>query len=91
MSTETSCQYPIQITNIQISTYLGPNERAVITVNFANISRRSYGMYTDLVDAFVLENHRNDIRVVPVFVSNIHTNVLLMTNSRVERVELLAY
>ncbi|CAF2871134.1 unnamed protein product [Rotaria sp. Silwood2] len=37
-----TCQYPVQIRNIQITTFLGPNERAIIVLDFANISTRPY-------------------------------------------------
>ncbi|CAF2835484.1 unnamed protein product [Rotaria sp. Silwood2] len=47
VSTTLTCQYPIQITNIQIPTFLGPNEPATIIVNFTNISTRSYGTCPD--------------------------------------------
>ncbi|CAF3642132.1 unnamed protein product [Rotaria sp. Silwood1] len=45
--TTLTCQYPIQIRNIQIPTFLGPNERAIIALDFTNISTRSYGTCQD--------------------------------------------
>jgi hypothetical protein len=47
VSTTLTCQYPIQITKIQIPTFLGPRERATVIVNFTNISARSYGACPD--------------------------------------------
>ncbi|CAF3875031.1 unnamed protein product [Rotaria sp. Silwood1] len=47
VSASFSCQYPIQITKIDIPTFLGPNERATVTVSFTNISGRSYGACSD--------------------------------------------
>ena len=165
VSTNLTCQYPIQITNIQVTTFLGPKERTIITINFSNISRRPYGscgnsagsiefilcthpllkilppknkrfceitpdgcghykihekispqltkcisfeiilnadsvqhLYASLfwkVDLLlrdrVIEQHRNNIRFVPTFKPNIHTDVLLVTNALVGRTEYLAY
>jgi hypothetical protein len=45
--TTLTCQYPVQIRNIQITTFLGLNERAIIVLDFANISTRPYGTCTD--------------------------------------------
>ncbi|CAF4341385.1 unnamed protein product, partial [Adineta steineri] len=39
----------------------------------------------------LIENHRNNIRVVPTFIPKIHTDVLLVTNAHVGRSEFLAY
>jgi hypothetical protein len=39
----------------------------------------------------VIESHQNTIRVVPTFRPNIRTDVLLVTNSQVDRAEFLAY
>ncbi|CAF1254875.1 unnamed protein product [Adineta steineri] len=165
VSTSLSCQYPIHITSIEIPTFLGPNERAIVSVHFANISARSYGACSDsagsiefifsvhsllkilpankeyfyeimsdgrgrykinenipprstkcirfeialganaanqyyehlfwninlLLRDVLIENHRNNIRVVPTFRPNIHTDVLLVTNVHVGRSEFLAY
>ncbi|CAF1275340.1 unnamed protein product [Adineta ricciae] len=164
-STSLMCQYPIQITHIEIPTFLGPNERAIVTIHFTNISTRSYGTCLDSAGSieFILsthpllrispingehtyqitpngrghykmneeippqstkhinfeimlddnafdqlyeslfwnldlslrdmqiEQHRNSIRVVPTFKSNIRTDVLLVTNTLVNRAEFLAY
>ncbi|CAF0885895.1 unnamed protein product [Rotaria sordida] len=47
VSTTLICQYPIQITDIQMPSFLGPNEQAVVNINFTNISARSYGECSD--------------------------------------------
>ncbi|CAF1454036.1 unnamed protein product [Rotaria sp. Silwood1] len=165
VSTTLTCQYPIQITNIQIPTFLGPNERSIITVNFTNISTRSYGTCPDsagsiefifsahslikivpvteeylyqitpdgqghykineemspkstkhiyfefslnadasyqlyeslfwsidlLLRDTLIEKHTNKIRIIPEFNPNVHTDVLLVTYSQMDRVEYLAY
>ncbi|CAF1349070.1 unnamed protein product [Rotaria magnacalcarata] len=139
VSTMLTCQYPIQIKNIEIPTLLAPNEHAVVTVEFTNLSTRSYGLCQDsagsvefifsthslikflpmnekydyqimpdgrayykinkeispriLIYYYVtqIEKRRNNIRVVPIFTQNIHTDVLLVTNSKVNRAEFLAY
>ncbi|CAF3266614.1 unnamed protein product [Rotaria socialis] len=165
VSTMLTCQYPIQIENIEIPTHLAPNEQAVVTVKFANISTRSYGVCQDsagpvefifsthslikflpmnekygyqimpdgrtyykinkeispkstelikfkitLHDKSVnhyykslfwdidlllrdtqIEKRRNTTEVVPIFTPNIHTDVLLVTNSKFKRAEFLAY
>ncbi|CAF4421572.1 unnamed protein product, partial [Rotaria magnacalcarata] len=160
-----TCQYPIQIKNIEIPTLLAPNEHAVVTVEFTNLSTRSYGLCQDSAGSveFIFSTHslikflpmnekydyqimpdgrayykinkeispkstelikfkitshdksvnhyykslfwdidlllrdtqiekrRNSIRVVPIFTQNIHTDVLLVTNSKVNRAEFLVY
>jgi hypothetical protein len=165
VSTTLTCQYPIQITDIQIPSFLGPTETAVITIDFTNISARSYDTCVDsagsiefifsahslikvlpataqhfyqitpdgqgrykineqlspkstkriifefslvgdasdeLYESFwwnidlllrdiSVEKRTNSIRVVPAFNPNIHTDVLLITNSQTNRVEYLAY
>ena len=165
VSTSFTCEYPIQITKIEIPTFLGPNERATVTVSFTNVSIRPYGECPDsagsiecilsthslikilpaneeyfyeiksdgcgyyrinesiapqstkwikfeialvgnavyqyyehlfwnidlLLRDTLIEEHRNNIRVVPTFIPNIHTDVLLVTNSQVGRAEFLAY
>ena len=159
------CQYPVQVTHIGIPTFLGPNERAIVTVTFKNISKRSYGdcsdsagtleftfsthrlikimpmheqssyeiisdnharykineeitsdttktiMFTIMLDADsarvyyeslfwqvdlllrdkTIEKRSNGIRVVPTFTPDMRTDVLLVTNSKVNRAEFLAY
>ncbi|CAF1520738.1 unnamed protein product [Adineta ricciae] len=42
-STTITCQYPIQIINVQVPTVLGIGERDIVTITFKNISTRSYG------------------------------------------------
>ncbi|CAF4024170.1 unnamed protein product [Adineta steineri] len=39
----------------------------------------------------IIEKRQNTIRIVPTFQPNIHTDVLLVTNSKVDRIEFLAY
>ncbi|CAF3198815.1 unnamed protein product [Rotaria sp. Silwood2] len=142
VSTTLICQYPIQITEILIPSFLGPNERAIVTVNFTNISARSYGACSDsagsiefmlsthssikiipmneecfykitpdgrdvtakkqvyenlfwtidlLLRDVLIERHTNNIRVIPIFIPNVRTNLLLVTNSQFSRAEFLSY
>ncbi|CAF4237445.1 unnamed protein product, partial [Adineta steineri] len=166
VSTTLTCQYPIQITKIEIPTYLGPGEQSSVIINFKNISTRVYGeclnsagsiefilsthslikilpandhqyIYEIKSDGFgyykideeispqstkrikfeikldenssqqyfehlfweidlllrnkLIEKRQNTIRIVPTFQPNIHTDVLLVTNSKVGRIEFLAY
>ena len=69
-----------------------------IRFNIGLESAAAYQYYEHLswnVDFFLrdvmIEQHQNTIRVVPTFQPNIHTDVLLVTNSQVGREEFLAY
>ncbi|CAF3901089.1 unnamed protein product [Rotaria sordida] len=165
VSTTLICQYSIQITGIQMPSFLGPNEQAVVNINFTNISARSYGECSDsagsvefilstnslikvvlmnekslyqitsdgrglyrindkilpksrkhirfkialddkvknqvyenlfwnidlLLRDTLIERRTNNIRVIPLFIPNIRTDLLLVTNSQFSRAEFLAY
>ena len=66
VSTLLTCQYPIHITSIEIPTFLGPNERATVSIHFANISARSYGASSDSAGSieFMLSVH-SLIKILP--------------------------
>ncbi|CAF4428152.1 unnamed protein product, partial [Adineta steineri] len=59
VSTTLTCQYPIQITKIEIPTYLGPGEQSSVIINFKNISTRVYGECLNSAGSieFILSTH----------------------------------
>ncbi|UJR18138.1 hypothetical protein I4U23_005038 [Adineta vaga] len=66
-STTFLCQYPIQISNIEIPSFLGVDERGIITITFTNISTRPYGTCPDSVGSieFIFSVHPL-IKILPL-------------------------
>jgi len=62
-----TCQYPIQITLIDIPTFLGPEDQAIVSVDFTNISARAYGTYVYSAGSvdFVFSTH-HFIKILPI-------------------------
>jgi hypothetical protein len=66
VSTTLTCQYPIQIIKVDVTTFLAPNEQATVIISFTNISAQSYGTCSDSAGSieFILSTH-SLIKILP--------------------------